>query len=457
VCVALDGTAAPEIERRRIVEAVPRYHRKGTLPALERDLRALGWEGFVEETFHTALRLNLRALLNKSRLSGELNGHGVYRIHSFNYVPGLRNALRFHHPAGTRAFWYQWFLNELSLAHITGDAAMHLRYLFYTSLDETFVLNRSNLNDCNHLTRKQRAWGIFQLSSVSTVDFSVESAATCISRWHGRQNRMRLGQKRLNNWRLASGWESERKLIECHQVYGGTLEDNLRRRYNNLRLGEGVLNQDSLSLGMQERFIRFKQKDFYAPAEAESMHCLGDSFGVELFTTMVLSPLLRLNLTGLHRGARLGASADERSKITATMQSVVQSTVESSIDRVDRYRRRGVAFKLGSYQLNQRILTDAYLNSERAAFEMRTRTDHLSRGRISPVVLGQTRLNQYSLRLHWMPGMPLVLGRGSLNQQSLKQATPDFRWLIHQTDFVEPVTASSENVANYRVTRWPST
>lgn len=448
VGVLVDGRSYPEVERRRILDAIPRYHRKGTLPALERDLRALGWEGIIEETFHDALRLNLRAALNKSRLAGEFFGLGAYRIQCFNQVQGIRDAQKFHHPAGTRAFWFQWFIEQLSLADgVTADAAMHLRYLLYSSLDESFVLNQSALGKCNHLTQKQRAWGIFQLVSVAEASMKIESAANRIGRFHRRQNRFQLNRKGLNQWRLPSGWESERKYVESHGVWGGTVAEIQSER---LRLGHGVLNQDLLSLGVRDRWILFRQKDLIDSTDHPEAQNGGDGIHVELGNLHSLSPVMKLGLGALGKSSTLGASRSERSSVTAVMQVETQSLVESSISRVDRFRHRGAAFRLGKNRLGHRALTDTYITEERAAFEVRSRTELLGRSRLSSVVLGEARLNQTALRLSVDRRQPQVLGRSRLNQHVLYRATPDFRWLIHQKDFPEPIESVQTSTAKFR-------
>ena len=97
-------------QRRQIREAIEIYRRKGTLPALRRTLADRGWQGQIEETFRRALRLNRRARLGISKLPGSIYSLGAYRVESGHVVPGLRDHLRFHHPAGTRAFFRQWLI-----------------------------------------------------------------------------------------------------------------------------------------------------------------------------------------------------------------------------------------------------------------------------------------------------------------------------------------------------------
>ena len=99
-------------QRQQIREAVEFYRRKGTIPAIRRSLVDIGWEGWIEETFRSAFRLNRRAGLNAKKLPGEIYSYGVYRIHSTEQPPDLWVGLRPHHPAGMRVF----FLRLLQLA-----------------------------------------------------------------------------------------------------------------------------------------------------------------------------------------------------------------------------------------------------------------------------------------------------------------------------------------------------
>lgn len=102
-----DPRADVSRQRRLIREAVEIYRRKGTVPAMERSLADIGWQGRIEETFRKALRLNQRARIGRSRLAGQVYSLGVYRIESDEVTPGIGEALAFHHPAGTRVFFMQ--------------------------------------------------------------------------------------------------------------------------------------------------------------------------------------------------------------------------------------------------------------------------------------------------------------------------------------------------------------
>lgn len=97
-----DPKANPVPQRRRIREAIERYRRIGTVAGLEMELRRLGWEGEIVETFRRILRLNYRAKLNRQKLPGVRYNHGIYGIteplegsHTFNEI------IARHQPAGT--------------------------------------------------------------------------------------------------------------------------------------------------------------------------------------------------------------------------------------------------------------------------------------------------------------------------------------------------------------------
>ena len=77
---SFDPTRDPDVQRREIHEIVEQYRRKGSIPAIRRALINVGWQGEVEETFRSALRLNRRSMIARAKLPGELYSLGVYRI-----------------------------------------------------------------------------------------------------------------------------------------------------------------------------------------------------------------------------------------------------------------------------------------------------------------------------------------------------------------------------------------
>jgi phage tail-like protein len=96
-----DPQANPVPQRQRIMESIERYRRNGTFLGLERDLRRLGWNGEIVETFRKILRLNYRAKLGRQKFPGHRYNHGIYGITDpIDSDEFLKIVLR-HQPAGT--------------------------------------------------------------------------------------------------------------------------------------------------------------------------------------------------------------------------------------------------------------------------------------------------------------------------------------------------------------------
>ena len=138
VGLEVDGTCSPDCQRRRVREAIEIYRRKGTIPAIERDFDALGWQGELQETFRSALRLNARSRVSSAKLPGLVFSLGVFRVLCLNQTEGLRDALVFHHPAGTRCFWLQFLLEWIEGgAMLDFGHANAVRRIVLAFLDET--------------------------------------------------------------------------------------------------------------------------------------------------------------------------------------------------------------------------------------------------------------------------------------------------------------------------------
>ena len=69
-----------------IITQFGEYKRTIRQPAIRRALINVGWQGEIEETFRSALRLNKRSVITRAKLPGELYSLGVYRIESRNIV-----------------------------------------------------------------------------------------------------------------------------------------------------------------------------------------------------------------------------------------------------------------------------------------------------------------------------------------------------------------------------------
>jgi len=96
-----DPQANPVPQRQRIREAIERYRRNGTAQALDRELRSLGWDGEIIETFRKILRLNHRARLGRQKLPGQKYNHGIYGVTEQFGTDEFLEVIRKHQPAGT--------------------------------------------------------------------------------------------------------------------------------------------------------------------------------------------------------------------------------------------------------------------------------------------------------------------------------------------------------------------
>jgi hypothetical protein len=263
VALQADGTRSPEYQRRRIREAVEIYRRKGTIPAIRRDLSVLGWQEELEETFRSALRFNARSRVGRSKLPGLVFSLGVFRVLCKNQTDGLCQALVFHHPAGTRCFWLQ-MLNE----YMDGGVDMrfdHLDMVRRTALafmDEAFVLSRSSLGSCRHLTNKQRVREFMQLTSAVEMSPEIEQAAIKVARFHGRQDRMRLNSRMLNDRRLPNTSSREKRVSFCTPVFTGRdyQQEVLQSRFG---IGNDRLNFHALPFaGAAFRIVSARRTSF---------------------------------------------------------------------------------------------------------------------------------------------------------------------------------------------------
>lgn len=252
-------------QRRLIREAIEIYRRKGSLPAIERVLADLGWRGRVEETFRQALRLNRRAMVGRAKLPGTIYSLGVYRVESDDVVPELRDSLRFHHPAGTRAFFRQWLILLLSLdldaQLLTGR---QIRRVCLGHVHETFVVGHNVLNSDQHLTRKVKTWDLWSITGVTTLLADIEHAVVCLRRWDARPPHFRLNRGDLNDQRLPNLWISGRNYAVCCEI------DTRPPRPPAvvIRLARQNLNRARLNRSASVCTVEFRQKDDYAPARA---------------------------------------------------------------------------------------------------------------------------------------------------------------------------------------------
>ncbi len=263
---AFDPTSDPDVQRREIRETVERCRRKATIPAIHRSLADAGWTGRIDETFHTALRLNKRAITNHAKLPGRIHSLGVYRVESDNLVPGLRRALVEHHPAGTKAFFVQWLYSLESMeAGLAATLGKLIEMVMMGHLHETFVVSHNTLNSGYKLTYKEKTWGLWRVSCHSTLMQDIERAGVRVTRWLGRRPCFKLNAGVLNGGSLANLWISESKVAFTCEVDTGSYHGPVRTA---LRTSRQHLNRSRLNHAQPACHVLFRQRDFCAYAQA---------------------------------------------------------------------------------------------------------------------------------------------------------------------------------------------
>lgn len=253
-----DPTRDPDTQRREIREIVKQYRRRGSIPAIRRALINVGWQGEIEETFRSALRLNRRSAITHAKLPGELYSLGVYRIESRNIVPAIRQVLAPQHPAGTRVFFLQWLLSLDSMEDDFTAALRRTVALHSTGrIHDVFVVGRRLLNSDYRLTKRQTTWSYWQITHQSTLTQGYESAGVIINRWHGRTSGHRLNGLVLNVERLLSVQLSERRFALTCEIE--TREPGAKPVV--FRLVRQHLNRSRLARSTRSCRFVFRQKD----------------------------------------------------------------------------------------------------------------------------------------------------------------------------------------------------
>ncbi len=209
----LDPAGDTDTQRRALREAVEFYRRKGTIPAMVRSLENIGWQGRLFETFRGMLRTNRRARLNGLRLAGTVFNQGVYRVESDNIVPGVRQALTPHHPAGARVF----FLQRMDDAKDAGqDAQAGFRHAsrrgVFVSQHENFILNQNRANNPFPLTRKITARETAWLTRNLYAEQELTEAHDIVERWQRPIPGLALNHARLNWVDITNADRSELRL-----------------------------------------------------------------------------------------------------------------------------------------------------------------------------------------------------------------------------------------------------
>ena len=391
-----DPTLDASVQRRLIRETVEIYRRKSTIPAIGRSLVDIGWEGRIEETFHKALRLNRRSVVGRAKLPGLIYSLGVYRIDSDNLVQGVREALPFHHPAGTRVFFLQWLYTLLSMELISTRSSRTSSSACLGHLHETFVVNHNALNTDYHLTCKNKTWGWWRITDGTTLMQDIERAAVCVSRWHGRSPRFRLNTGNLNAERLPNLWVSERRAAFCCEI---ETKPAVEPGVSFIRLAGQDLNRSRLNRSAQPCRIKFRQKDMLSEAVQDAPDLAGDRRTHRYGKRSRLSHWFRVGHSRLGRDDKVSGAAVGRHLFITAYADAQWSEVSGAWDIVDRWRARRSGFSLNNKALNLAELTDAYVTEARASFEMDVDTGIPRRRRVETLLLNRRRLNHTGLLL----------------------------------------------------------
>ncbi len=436
---SFDPTRDSATQRRAIREAVEFYRRKGTIPAIRRSLTDIGWEGNIEETFRQALRLNRRSVMNHARLPGLIYSLGVYRIEQDNVIQDIRDALEPHHPAGTRVFFLQWLYSVLSMeTDFEAFIKKVAQRVCLGHLHETFVVNHNSLNTDYHLTRKNKTWGWWQITSGTTLLQDVERAGTCISRWHARDQRFRLNSVPLNTEKFPNLWVSERKLAICCDV-------DTRREIETgvpyIRFAGENLNRSRLNQSGVPCRIKFRQKDMLSESSISPAVIIADGRVHQYGKRSRLSHWFRVNHSPLGGMDKVSGASVGRHAFLIAFAGALWSEVREAYDVVDRWRARRPGFNLNNQALNLGELTDAYVTEARASFELKVDTGYPRRRRVETLVLNNRRINHAGLRLSVDRTRPMRLGLMPLNNSGFRVLEKSLHWRFRQKDehaYLEP-------------------
>lgn len=260
-----DPTRDPDVKRREIREAIESYRRKGSIPAIERSLANLEWKGRIDETFHSALRLNKRSRVSEAKLPGRIHSLGVYRVECDNLVPGLREVLAPHHPAGTKTYFLQWLRSFEAADAFAATLARLVELVMIGRLHETFVVRHNRLNSGYKLTYREKTWGAWQISCHSTLMQDIERAGTRVLRWLKRTPCFKLNSGSLNAGSLANLWISEGNAAFTCEVDTGSYP---RPAQTVLRICKKLLNRSRFGHAQPACHVLFRQRDLYAFAQA---------------------------------------------------------------------------------------------------------------------------------------------------------------------------------------------
>ena len=149
-----DPAKDTEVQRHDLIDAIEHHRQKGTLPSILRGLEALGWRGYLEETFRNVLRLNMRGGLNRQRLSGPINNHGVLRVITDAYADGVRAEVESQRPAGVRVFYLENLVECVEPIIGLSPITSFVSTLAQTARNNRFTTNFDRTNGVSRLTSR---------------------------------------------------------------------------------------------------------------------------------------------------------------------------------------------------------------------------------------------------------------------------------------------------------------
>lgn len=250
----------PRVLRRDIVEAVPYYRRKSTLPGIRRDLIQLGWSGEIQEAYPKALRLNMRARLNRAKVPGRRYGTGIYHVTSHNTTVPIREKLAFHHPAGTLALHKQQFIAcTLAQTPTSANPRTH-RVTIIAHARATFILNRHRLNNPHNKLARQVAINAQRITRRQALATSCPRAGVTSWRvWMARRPGLSLNQSQLNRAKFKNTWANDQKI---HLIFPVAIKELTEPSPN---LNQITLNQDGLEDTRPTCIVRYRKRLMIAP------------------------------------------------------------------------------------------------------------------------------------------------------------------------------------------------
>jgi hypothetical protein len=391
-----------------------------------------------------------------AKLPGIVYSHGVWRIESVNQTTNLREALPFHRPAGTRVTFLQWLTAFSQLAsEINFSNSPLVSRVAMAFLDESFVLGRTRLSSCNHLTQKRRAWEYLQICSTVGALQDVERAHVKVARFTGRQSRIRMNMRALNRRRFPNTHISEVNLSFCNPIYTG-------RNFSQaliepgLQLSKDRMNRQILANATPARHFCFRQKDLLSETQTDRNEECFDLKAIEMRLQAKSRLRFLIGQSRLNDRVQITGINPNRSFMAFVAVAEGDATVQEAFDIVDRWRRRGAAFRLNGHSLNKRDLTDGYISEERAKFVIHIDTDTLRRRRVQTCRLNLRPLNTTGLRMSVDRIRPLRIGKARLNEGGFRYAMPAIQWLIRQKDQHSFGQQRFESAVNkYKITQWP--